>query len=121
VAGNVEHLARTLAEGKAESVVAGRNDWVIGSDSMVSVEGVRYSKPRDRDEAGAHLRAFSGRTMLLSSGVALARQGRVEWAHVETAQLQWRPLSDTFIASYLAEEWPEVGYCVGVFRMEGPA
>lgn len=118
-AGNVERLARTLAEGKAASVVVGSDDWVIGSDSMVTVEGVRYSKPRDRDEASAHLRAFSGRTMLLSSAVALARKGRVDWAYVETAQLQWRPLSETFIASYLDEEWPDVGYCVGVFRMEG--
>jgi septum formation protein len=117
--GNVEQLARTLAEGKATSVVEGSDDWVIGSDSMVSVEGVRYSKPRDRDEAGAHLRAFSGRTMLLSSAVALARKGRVDWAHVETAQLHWRPLSEAYITSYLDEEWPDVGYCVGVFRMEG--
>ena len=32
---------------------------------------------------------------------------------------QVRPLSETFIQSYLDAEWPEVGYCVGVFRMEG--
>jgi septum formation protein len=31
-----------------------------------------------------------------------------------------RPLSDAFIDDYLAREWPAVGYCVGVFRMEGP-
>jgi septum formation protein len=30
-----------------------------------------------------------------------------------------RVLSDAFIADYLDAEWPEVGYCVGVFRMEG--
>jgi septum formation protein len=30
-----------------------------------------------------------------------------------------RPLSDGFIRSYLDAEWPEVGYCVGVFRLEG--
>jgi septum formation protein len=118
-AGDTEMLARTLAEGKAASVVGGTSDWVIGSDSMVTVEGIRYSKPRDRDEAAAHLSNFSGQAMLLSSAVALARQGRVEWAHVETARLQWRALSETFIADYLDAEWPEVGYCVGVFRMEG--
>jgi septum formation protein len=116
---DAENLARTLAEGKAASVAAGPDDWVIGSDSMVTVDGVRYSKPRDRDEAAGHLRAFSGRIMLLSSAVALASQGRVEWAHAETAQLQWRSLSESFIAEYLDSEWPEVGLCVGVFRMEG--
>jgi septum formation protein len=29
-----------------------------------------------------------------------------------------RELSDAFIESYLAAEWPEVGQCVGVFRIE---
>ena len=114
-----EQLARTLAEGKAASVASTPDDWVIGSDSTIMVDGKRFSKPSDRDEAANHLRTFSGRTMLLSSAVALARQGRVEWSHVETARLHVRPLSEQFIAQYLDQEWPEVGYCVGVFRMEG--
>lgn len=114
-----EQLVRMLAEGKAASITAGPDDWVVGSDSSVSVNGLRYSKPRDRAEAAAHLRVFSGQTMLLSSAVALARQGQVEWSHAETARLQVRRLSDAFIDQYLDQEWPEVGYCVGVFRMEG--
>ena len=114
-----EELARRLAEGKAASIAAGPDSWVIGSDSTVTVNGKRYSKPRDRNQAAEHLRAFSGHTLLLSSAVALARQGSVEWSHVETARLRVRTLSDEFIQNYLDLEWPEVGYCVGVFRMEG--
>lgn len=114
-----EELAKRLAEGKAASIASGPDDWVIGSDSTVTVDGVRYSKPRDREQAAAHLRAFSGRTMLLSSAVALARHSKVDWSHVETARLAVRTLSDAFIQHYLDREWPEVGYCVGVFRMEG--
>jgi septum formation protein len=57
--------------------------------------------------------------MLLSSAVALARGGSIDWSRVETARLEVRPLSDRFIESYLDAEWPEVGYCVGVFRLEG--
>jgi septum formation protein len=117
--GDGEELARKLAQGKAASMVAGPDDWVIGSDSTVTVSGRRYSKPSDRDEAAAHLRSFSGQTMTLSSAVALARQGRVDWSHAETARLDVRALSESFIQSYLDQEWPEVGYCVGVFRMEG--
>ena len=114
-----EPLAARLAEGKAASIDTGAEDWVIGSDSTIMVDGRRYSKPRDRDEAAEHLRLFSGRIMLLSSAVALARNGELDWSHAETARLQVRPLSEAFIQSYLDEEWPEVGYCVGVFRMEG--
>ena len=112
-------LALQLAEGKALSVPSD-DGWVIGSDSVVSVGGVRYSKPDSRDQAAAHLRAFSGRTMLLSSAVALAKAGKIDWSHAETARLEVRPLSDDFIDAYLDREWPEVGYCAGVFRMEGP-
>jgi septum formation protein len=112
-------LARQLAEGKAESMVPNADDWVIGSDSVVGLDGVRYSKPRDREQAAAHLRAFSGRTMFLSSAVALARGGQIDWSHAETARLEVRPLSEHFIQAYLDAEWPEVSYCVGVFRMEG--
>ena len=30
-----------------------------------------------------------------------------------------RALSEPFIQAYLDLEWPDVAYCVGVFRMEG--
>lgn len=114
-----EKLARQLAEGKAASVKDEPGSWIIGSDSTVCVDGDLFSKPRNRDEAAAHLRFFSGRTMLLSSAVALAKDQQVDWSHAETARLTVRPMSEAFIQSYLDAEWPEVGYCVGVFRMEG--
>lgn len=114
-----EGLARRLAEGKAASLVVGHDDWVIGSDSTVTVAGRRFSKPRDRGEAAGHLRAFSGQTIFLSSAVALAHRSQVDWSHSETAGLKVRDLSEPFIQHYLDQEWPEVGYCVGVFRMEG--
>jgi septum formation protein len=109
-------IASELAAAKASSIV--RNDWVIGSDSVVSAGERLFDKPRDRGEAAEHLRFFSGKTMHLTSAVALARGGRVDWRHVETAGLQVRPLSDAFINAYLDAEWPEVGYTVGVFRLE---
>jgi septum formation protein len=116
---NASEIAVRLASAKAISIAApGSDDWVIGSDSAVDVEGRLFDKPRNRDEAAEHLRYFSGKSMRLSSAVALARGGQVDWNHVQTATLQVRPLSDRFIGSYLDVEWPEVGYTVGVFRLE---
>lgn len=109
-----------LAEAKALAVSARRrNDWSIGSDSIVSVDGRPFDKPRDRDEAAAHLRTFSGKRMVLTSAVALAKDGVIDWSVMDEAILSVRPLGETFIADYLDAEWPDVGYCVGVFRMEG--
>jgi septum formation protein len=110
-------IASELASAKAASV--GGANWAIGSDSVVSCEGRLFDKPRERSEASEHLRFFSGRAMLLTSAVALACGGEVAWRHVESASLRVRALSEGFIESYLDAEWPEVGYTVGVFRLEG--
>ena len=113
---SAEEIASRLAQAKALSIPG---QYVIGSDSVVSAGGRLFDKPRDRDKAAEHLRFFSGKEMLLTSAAALARGGALDWSHAETARLRVRPLSDEFIASYLDAEWPEVGYTVGVFRMEG--
>ena len=113
-----DEVALVLAEAKALSVDGGGRP-VLGSDSVVSVEGRRFDKPASRAQAAEHLRLFSGRTMQLHSAAALAVGGAVKWRHVAVASLQVRELSDEFIEAYLAAEWPEVGQCVGVFRIEG--
>ena len=115
-----EDVAAALAEAKAVTVSATSPDeWVIGSDSVVSVDGRIFDKPADRAEAAEHLRLFSGKTMQLTSSVALARGAKVGWSFTDQASLQVRQLSEAFIHSYLDAEWPDVGYCVGVFRLEG--
>ena len=112
-------LAGALAEAKALAVGERFGEaLVIGSDSLVSVEGRHFSKPRNREEAAEHLRFFSGRVMELTSAVALAQDGAVQWRHAGTARLQVRDLGEAFIAGYLEAEWPAVAYCVGVFRLE---
>ena len=113
---DAKEIASELAAAKACSIVGA--DLVIGSDSVVSAGGRLFDKPRDREEATQHLHYFSGKTMLLTSAVALARGGQLDWRHVETARLEVRTLSEAFIADYLDAEWPEVGYTVGVFRLE---
>jgi septum formation protein len=117
---NPASVATALAEAKALAVSASRpGDWVIGSDSVASVERRLFDKPRDRAEAAEHLRSFSGKGMRLTSAVALARGGEVDWSFCDSARLEVRRLSESFIETYLDAEWPEVGYCVGVFRIEG--
>ncbi|HMI39652.1 MAG TPA: Maf family protein [Sphingomicrobium sp.] len=117
--GDAASLATELASTKATAVSALRpGDWVIGSDSLINVAGRRFDKPENREEAADHLRTFSGQAIILTSAVSLARDGEVVWSHAERATLHVRALSDTFIESYLDAEWPEVGYCAGVFRME---
>ncbi|MEO7786552.1 MAG: nucleoside triphosphate pyrophosphatase [Sphingomicrobium sp.] len=119
-AGTTEAMAVMLAEAKALDVSARRpGALVIGSDSIAECRGRRFDKPVDRDEAADHLCFFSGKALSLVSAVLIARDGVVEWTHVERARLWLRRLSREYIEEYLTAEWPGVGSCVGVFRMEG--
>ena len=117
--GRVEppRIATELARAKALSIDAGTVP-VLGSDSVLSVEGRRFDTPESRAQAADHLRFFSGRTMDLHSAAAIALGGRIRWDHCAHARLTVRNLSEDFIQRYLTAEWPEVGQCVGVFRIE---
>jgi septum formation protein len=110
-------IALALAEAKALSV-EGRGRPVLGSDSVVAVEGERFNKPQSRAQAAEHLRFFSGKTMELHSAAAIAVAGALRWSYVALAELKVRGLSEGYIEAYLAAEWPEVSQCVGVFRIE---
>ncbi|AZI36006.1 Maf-like protein [Caenibius tardaugens NBRC 16725] len=111
--------ALALAEAKALAVSQScPGELVLGSDSLVVVDGRRFDKPVDRDNAAEHLRFFSGRMMELHSAAALAQDGQIVWQAADCARLQVRPLSEEFIGWYLQQEWPAVSGCVGVFRIE---
>jgi septum formation protein len=117
--GDAQTLASTLANEKALAVsrrYPGR--WVLGGDSVVSVNGQSFDKPKSRDNARDHLRQFSGQVMTLDSAAALARDGVVVDAIVDQARLMVRDLNDAFIEDYLNHEWPAIAACVGCFRIE---
>lgn len=113
--------SRRLAEEKAVDVSRRHpGAWVIGSDSIASLDGRRFDKPRSMEEAARHLAQFSGNRLRLTSAVALARDGVVDWSAVDHADLSVRRLSASFIALYLDREWPAIAGCAGAFRLEGP-
>ena len=112
-------IALILSRAKAAAVSASHNKHlVLGSDSLVVVNGARFDKPQSRLQAAEHLRAFSGQLMELHSAAALYRSGKEVWSGGDVARLCVRELSDSFIEQYLETEWPEVSYCAGVFRVE---
>lgn len=114
-----DEVARALASAKALAVSASNaGRLVLGSDSLVEVDGRRFNKPASRQDAAAHLRFFSGKEMRLHSAAALARDGKVVWQRASMASLHVIAMSDGFIESYLDAEWPAVAGCVGVFRIE---
>ena len=112
-------IAEALSVAKAAALARTQPQaLVLGSDSLVVVEGKRFDKPTSREDAAQHLAFFSGKVMELHSAAALVREDTCEWSHTDCARLKVRELSADFIAHYLDKEWPEVGYTVGCFRIE---
>ena len=114
-----QEIAEALSVAKAAALASHHPEaLVLGSDSLVVVEGKRFDKPTSRENAAEHLSFFSGKVMELHSAAALVRGDTCEWSHTDCARLTVRDLTDEFIEHYLDHEWPEVGYTVGCFRIE---
>lgn len=91
--------AERLAREKAGAI--DRDDAVvIGSDTIVIVDGDVLGKPRDREQAVAMLRRLSGRAHVVMTGVAVAWRGRMS-SGVEEVGVTFRALSDDEILRYV--------------------
>ncbi len=111
--------ADALAELKALSVSRRRPGLVIGADQMLAIEGETLDKPKDREEARAHLRRLSGRGHELITAACVARDGALIWRHIETPRLRMRVLSEEFIANYLERAGEGALASVGAYQLEG--
>jgi septum formation protein len=116
----VVHAAQTLAELKAERCSArDRDALVIGGDQILALETRWFGKATSIDEARAQLRELRGRTHVLATAVAVARDGGAIWRHVTSARMTMRDFTDAFLDSYLAAEGKSVLGSVGAYHLEG--
>ncbi len=119
-AGTPTELAQHLAQAKALAVTQDHPDaLVIGADQLLVCGTEIFDKPDDAAQAASHLRRLSGQTHALISAVCVVQGDTTLWMHVESATLSMRPLSEGFIARYLAAEGGEILWCVGAYKLEG--
>lgn len=83
---------------------------ILAADTTVTLDGVLFGKPADDAEAAAMLRAYSGRTHQVMTGVGLAFGERVE-TRVSTSEVRFRVLDEADIRAYVAtgEAWGKAG------------
>lgn len=91
--------AERLAREKA-TTIRRPDTVVIGSDTIVVLDGDVLGKPRDRDHAAAMLRRLSGRSHVVMTGVAVAWRDRVV-SGLEQVGVTFRPLDDDEIGRYI--------------------
>lgn len=96
--------AERLAREKAR-VIARPDAVVIGSDTIVVVDGDVLGKPRDAADGARMLRRLSGRTHTVITAVAIAWQDRLV-SEVEEVEVEFHELDDERIAAYLRTTEP---------------
>lgn len=95
-----------LAREKVAAVARGEPDaLVIGSDTIVVVDGDVLGKPRNEAEAADMLSRLSGRSHLVMTGVAVQWRG-VERSAVEEVGVSFHALTPADIAAYIATREP---------------
>jgi len=98
--------AERLARGKCAVIAEREPDaLVIGSDTIVVVDGDVLGKPANDGDAAHMLRRLSGRTHMVVTAVAVAWHGQTRSA-VEEVNVTFRSLSDDDIAAYIATREP---------------
>ena len=98
--------AERLAREKTAAIAAAEPDaLVIGSDTIVVVDGDVLGKPAQAEEAGRMIARLAGLTHTVMTGVAVAWRGQTRSA-VEEVDVTFHPLSAREIAEYVATREP---------------
>jgi septum formation protein len=115
-----EAMAQSLAEQKALTVSRRHpGKTVLGGDSVIAFGDDYLSKCATLDQARVLLQRLSGHTHMLVSAAALARDGRLLWAHASPCRMTMRVLSPQFLDDYLANEGEAILSSVGCYHFEG--
>jgi septum formation protein len=117
-----EAMVVRLAEGKAKTVAqslfSGPRRWVLGSDTVVVLDGEPIGKPEDEEHAVAILKRLCGRTHRVITGVAVTdtRNAHILSCAVES-RVTLRPASEAEIRRYVS-----CGECLdkaGAYAIQG--
>jgi septum formation protein len=96
-------LCETNALLKAAAVAELRPDaTVIGSDTLVFLDGTPLGKPVDLDEARVMLRRLSGRTHQVCTGVCIIRPGGAREVFHDLTGVTFRVLDEAAIERYFS-------------------
>lgn len=102
-----EETARFLALVKAREVAARHpGAYILGADTLVTIDGLLLGKPRDAADGARMLRLLRGRAHRVPTGVALTAPDGAETSLVETARVTMHPYTEVAIGSYLATGEP---------------
>ena len=98
-------LVKELSLRKAKAIEFSEDDTVIGSDTVVAINGIILGKPTDEDDAAKMLRMLSGETHTVYTGVTFLQKD-VEITDVIACDVTFKEMTETEILNYIKSNEP---------------
>ena len=102
------NLSMNFAKNKAKTVAKKyKSRWVIGADTIVTLKGRIFGKPNSFDEGNEMLRALSGKTHDVFTGVSIQNiEKKINLTFNERTKVTLKKLTDEDIFLYLKNHKP---------------
>ena len=112
-------ISKNLAEIKSIKVSNKNPDrYVLGADSVISLNKELINKPHSREEAFTILKKLNNSKHYLISSVCIAKNGAMVWNHTDSSELKMKNLNDDELSSYLNKIETKTLIAYGVYQIE---
>jgi len=115
-----EIISKNLAELKANKISSKNHEqFVLGADSVIDLEGELISKPQNRKEALLILKKLNGKEHHLISSVCISKNGSMIWNYTDKARLKMKEFTEEELTEYLSKITDSALYAYNVYQIEG--
>ena len=113
-------ISKNLAEIKSLKVSNKNPDrYVLGADSVISLNSELINKPNSREEAFSILKKLNNSKHYLISSVCIAKNGSMIWNFTDKASLTMKKMNEKELTIYLKKISDENLYAYNVYQIEG--
>ena len=113
-------ISKNLAEIKSIKVSNKNPDrYVLGADSVISLNDELINKPNSREEAFSILKKLNNSKHYLISSVCISKNGSMIWNHTDSSELKMKNLNDDeLFIKYLNKIETKTLLAYGVYQIE---
>jgi septum formation protein len=112
-------ISKNLAEIKSLKVSNKNPDrYVLGADSVISLNDELVNKPKSREEAFTILKKLNNSVHYLISSVCISINGSMVWNHSDKSELKMKNFTDALLLKYLDNIKTETLLAYGVYQIE---
>ena len=112
-------ISKNLAEIKSIKVSNKNPDrYVLGADSVISLNKVLINKPNSREEAFEILKKLNNTKHYLISSVCISKNGSMIWNYTDTSELKMKNFNNEELSSYLTKIETKTLLAYGVYQIE---